>query len=956
MLIMRAMAGWLVLRFGVLGPLHIQKGEEQVTVRAAKQRTVLALLLIHRGGTVPTERLISELWDHDPPVSARGTLQSLVSRLRRSLGEDRATDGRLLVGNASGYAFALPDDASLDLQEFDQAVAGIRARSAAGPAADLADDLADDVDRALDLWRGAAFADVPASPRIVVERTRLEEARLALWETRADLRLARRLNDEVIAENTALLADHPLRERLWEQLMLALYRSGRRHEALTVYGDAERLLTAELGIGPGEGLRRLHGQVLAGSVPPAAPEPRAPRLSASPAQLPPAIPDFTGREEELARALTVLGRAPAGGSAPTVAVSGMAGVGKTTFALQVAHRLRGNFPDGQIYVDLWSGESRPQAQSPDEVVLRFLRAIGMTGRDVPSDPDERVAVYRSALANRRILIVIDNATDEAQVEPLLPGGPTCAVLVTSRKPLSGLSGARHIVLDVLSAGQALDLIASVVGPDRLAREPATAAELVDLCGRHPLSLRICSSRLAARPHWTIGTLTKRLLDERLRIDELEYGRKSVRASFTLSYEALEARARRLFCLLSLVEAEDFAAWVAAPLLDTTVREGEHHLEVLVENQLVQVAGRDGAGQTRYRLHDLIHLYSGDLAERHIPVSERRDAVARLLGAWLTLTDRAHETSYGANFLLNHGTFPRWPLAPAYVGQLLADPWAWWESEHRSLVAMVAQAARACLDEAAWDLAVTSTTLFGTYGYLGDWQTTHETAFAATVRSGNRRGEAIVMSHLAGLRIYQQRHTDALDLLAPAADTLARLGERRAEALCYVAMGIAERGRRDRRRALSHFHRGHELLRDRGDALAEAHVLLHTGQTHLALGDLMAAERSLRSARSIARSVDGGPLEGYIDHWLGSAHLGRHDAAAAAEAFSRAVTRVSSIGDARAEAMALQGLAHAHLQSGERDTAEHVLSLAGAAAQRIPDSATATRTLSGIGRLLADLRA
>ncbi|MEU8121806.1 BTAD domain-containing putative transcriptional regulator [Spirillospora sp. NPDC049024] len=940
------MVGWRLLRFGVLGPLHIRRDEEQITIPAGKQRTVLALLLIHRGGTVPTERLIAELWDREPPASARGTLQSLVSRLRRSLGEGRDLAEPLLLGNASGYALALPDGASLDLLEFEQAVAGIRARSAGGPASELGDE----IDRALGLWRGAAFADVPPTPRIAAERVRLEEARLALWEALADIRLARRRDDEVIAQNTALVVDHPLRERLWEQLMLALYRSGRRHEALRVYSEAEGLLMAELGVDPGEELQRLRGQILTSSVPSAEPGPSVPRLPAPPAQLPPVISDFTGRETQLAEALATLGQERTG---RTVAVSGMAGVGKTTFALQLAHHLRRDFPDGQIYVDLRSTESRPR--DPDEVVLRFLRAIGMTGQDVPSDPDERAAVYRSSLADRRILLVLDNATDEGQVEPLLPGSPTCAVLVTSRKRLSGLGGARHIGLDVLSAGQALDLIANVAGPDRVASERAAATELVELCGRHPLSLRICSSRLAARPHWSIGTLTKLLLDERLRIDELEYGSRSVRASFTLSYEALQAPTRRLFCLLSLMEVEDFASWVAAPLLDTGLREAEHHLELLVENQLVQVAGRDRAGQTRYRFHDLIHLYGRDLAERYVPVTERRDAIGRLLGAWLALTDRAHETSYGANFLLNHGTAPRWPIPPGDIDSLLAEPWSWWESEHRSLVAVVVQAARGHLDEAAWDLAVTSTTLFGTYGYLNDWETTHEAALAATVREGNRRGGAIVMSHLAGLRIFQQRYADALDLLAPAADTLDQLEERRAQAFCYVGMGIAERGRRDLRRALVHFHRGHELLRGRSDPLAEAHVLLHTGQTYLALGDLELAEKSLSLARSKARSVDSGPLEGYVEHWLGATHLGRRDPAAAAEAFSRAITRVSSIGDMRAGASALQGLAQAHLQSGERDKAEHVLSLAGTVAQRIPDSATATRALNNIGGLLSDLR-
>ncbi|MFF0308164.1 BTAD domain-containing putative transcriptional regulator [Streptosporangium sp. NPDC004379] len=946
-----------MLRFQVLGSLRVLAGQKVIPVNAPKQRALLALLLSRSNQVVSADRLIDELWGEEPPVSARQTLQSLVSRLRCSLAEPGA-----LVGRSAGYELRLTDPAAFDMRIFDDAVTSVRAGTG--------EDLAERVERALGLWRGPAFGDVPATPAISAEVARLEEARLQLRELRADLRLAAGAYEEVVTGHRALLAEQPLRERLWEQLMLALYRGGRRSEALKAYAQISGLLDTEIGVGPGAGLRRLHAHILTGDVPgqEGDPEPEAVRepvpeavrgpapeavrepVAVLPGQLPPDPVCFVGRQERLAAAHEALRLSGSRDRAAMVVVSGMAGIGKTAFALRLAHSLRHGFPDGQLFVDLHAAGAEPL--EPEEVLLRFLRSVGVSGQDIPAGAEERAAMYRSVLAGRRMLVVLDNAAAEPQVEPLLPGGHACAVLVTSRRRLSGLVGAHHVELGLLTEEESVELLTSAVELERTTETWRAVRRLAALCGHHPLSLRICATRLSAKPHWTAATLADRLADERNRLAELEYRSTDVRASFNLSYQALPPGTRRLFRLLGLLRVSDFAAWLAAPLLDVPVREAEEHVELLVENQLLQVAGRDRMGALRYRFHDLIHLYSRELAASQIAPGERAAALSRVLGAWLALADQAHEAAYGANFLLNHGEFPRWPLEPAYRDRLLADPWAWWGAERGNLVAVITQAADEGFHEACWDLAVTGTTLFGTYGHLDDWQLTHEAALTATTDGGNRRGAAIVLSHLGALRIYQRRYEDALSCLSEAMAELTELGDGRAQALCRIGMGIAERGRGDLPTTLRHFRAACDLISGTGDHLAEAHVLLQTGQTQLMLGATAQAAKVLRWALEIAGRVGSGPVEGYVHYWLGMAQLHACDHAAATWSLSASAGLLAPTGDVRAEVSALQGLARGHLMVGERDKARHALRRAAARAREIPHSGRAARTLAEIAAQLS----
>lgn len=940
-----------MIRFKILGPVEVSLDGTPVTIGATKQRTLLALLLIEANRVVPTDRLVDELWGEHPPPTASGTLKSLVSRLRRLLtpAHETSPDSGVLRSKQAGYELVVEPD-ELDVTVFDRMVQQVHREVAGGSF----DEAAVHADAGLALWRGVPLTGIPRTSRIFAEATRLEEARLTLLEQRAHIRLHFGEYGQIIAGHGGLLAEQPMRERLWLQLMLALYHSGRQADALTAYRDARESLISELGIEPGYELQQLHQQILNDNVPVPARSPAAPtltRVMIRPSQLPPDTSDFTGRVEELAQVHALLEPDGSRSAIPIVAISGMAGVGKTTFALNAAHQLLENFSDGQLYIDLRGEESEPI--DPSDALSHFLRSVGIAGEDIPASVQQRMAMFRSALAGRRMLVVLDNAAHEGQVEPLVPGSASCSVFITSRKRLSGPAGAYHIELGALDTGECLDLLNTVVGKGRVMSEKAAAAALVRLCRNHPLSLRICASRLAARPHLTIAALVAKLADSQLTLDELEYRTMNVRASFNMSYDGLEPLARELFCRLGLLRVADFPAWLAAPLLDIPVAQAEELVELLVEERLLQAMGPDRAGRQRYGFHDLIHCYSREIADREILAEQRKAIFERVVGAWQALADRGHEAAYGANFLLNHGTARRWQLGQRYSEGLLAEPWLWWEAERVCLVSVICQAAEEELDEACWDLAVTSTTLFGTYGYLDDWQLTHQAALDATHRRSNERGAAICMSHLGGLKIYQRHHDEAASLLATAIRHLTVLGDTRAQAFALIGLGIAERGRGDHETALRRLDEGRALLATDDEPLATAHILLHMGQTYLSTGAFRQAVQHLHDSAAIARGAGSDLMEGYATHWLGEAHLANSEYQTALAHFTRSTELITPTSDFRTLTLSLRGLARTYLARGDRRHAESHLLRAGAIAQNMQQGTRTGRILAAIGTLFIE---
>ncbi|MBC7273722.1 MAG: winged helix-turn-helix domain-containing protein, partial [Streptomyces sp.] len=475
------------LHFGVLGPVRARRGDEPLATGSPQQRALLAALLLREGRTATAAELIDAMWGEEPPSQALAAVRTYASRLRKTLGPG------VLVTESGGYAVRGLDAGSLDLTEAQDLAAEAEKARGAGDLCHARDLLG----RALARWDGETLAGVPG-PYAQTQRVRLEEWRLQLLETRLDMDLEQGCHAEAVSELTALTAAHPLRERLRELLMLALYRSGRQAEALAVYADTRRLLAEELGVDPRPGLRDLQQRILQadpGLAEPPAPEAEPPATPVRPAQLPASVPDFTGRASFVAELSDVLASAE-GRVMAVSAVAGIGGVGKTTLAVHVAHGARPAFPDGQLYVDLQG--AGPRAAEPVTVLGAFLRALGTADSAIPDSLEERAALYRSVLSGRRILVLLDNARDAAQIRPLLPGTEGCAALVTSRVRMVDLAGAHLVDLDVMSPDEALALFTKIVGEERVASERKAALDVVAACGFLPLAIRIAASRLSAR--------------------------------------------------------------------------------------------------------------------------------------------------------------------------------------------------------------------------------------------------------------------------------------------------------------------------------------------------------------------------------------------------------------------------------------------------------------------------
>ncbi|GGV53247.1 regulatory protein AfsR [Streptomyces longisporoflavus] len=610
--------------FSVLGPVRAWHGAEQLSMGSPQQRALLAALLLRDGRTATAHELIDALWGDEPPSQALAAVRTYASRLRKVL------PAGVLVSESGGYAIAVADGA-LDLALAEDL--WTEAEKARG-VGDLCQ-ARSLVNKALGLWDGEPLANVPG-PYAETERTRLEEWRLQLLESRLDMDLEVGCHAEAVSELTALTAAHPLRERLRELLMLALYRSGRQAEALAVYADTRRLLADELGVDPRPGLKELQHRILQADPALAEPSAAAPEPAAAvvrPAQLPATVPDFTGRASFVSELSEILSAAE-GRVMAVSALAGIGGVGKTTLAVHVAHVARAYFPDGQLYVDLQGAGAR--AAEPETVLGAFLRALGTPDSAIPDSLEERAALYRSVLDGRRVLVVLDNARDAAQVRPLLPGMEGCAALVTSRIRMVDLAGAHLVDLDVMSPEEALLLFTRIVGEERVTSERKAALDVVAACGFLPLAIRIAASRLAARRTWTVSTLAAKLADERRRLDELQAGDLAVKATFELGYGQLEPAQARAFRLLGLADGPDLSLAAAAAILDLPVEETEDLLEMLVDTSLVE-----SAAPGRYRYHDLVRLYARACAERELPPGEREAAMSRLLDFYLASAARVY---------------------------------------------------------------------------------------------------------------------------------------------------------------------------------------------------------------------------------------------------------------------------------------------------------------------------
>ncbi|MFC6883300.1 MULTISPECIES: AfsR/SARP family transcriptional regulator [Actinomadura] len=631
------------MHFRILGPLWVANGGVEITPTAPKVRQVLAFLLVRCGKLVQVGELIDELWGESPPNSAMTTLQTYIYKLRKDVLEHCGSAE--LHTRVSGYLLDVSADLG-DLRRFDSLAQEGRAALDDGDAMLAADRLSE----ALALWRGPALADVAVGDILSAHVTRLEEERLRVLEQRitADLELGR--HQQLVSELKMLVSEHPLNERFYAHLMVALNRSGRRYEALEVYQGLRRMLVDELGMEPSASVQRLHLTLLnsdttagngAGAplVPVSAPV--SSDLLLVPAQLPPDIPDFVGREDVLERIHGGLLDSGGDGTAGrAVCISGMPAVGKTTLALRAGHANRAEFPDGQLYADLRGTSENPA--DPHQILEGFIRAIGVPAHEVPESLQERSKLFRTWSMGARLLVVLDDALSVSQIAPLLPASPGSSVIITTRWGLYSLPGVRHVELEEMTDDEAVELLESASGRPYHGSERRAAERAAELCGRLPIALRSLGSRMAAMRNWPIGKLVAQLDDPAGRLDVLAFADLDVRARCAAGYRRLDPQDRSMFRLISLLPPPDFTADTAARLVGAGTDLVEAQLIRLAGCHMLAVADASG-GEIRYRMHELVRLFARECLDQEFLEPMRAQARSVAMPDERTLLDvRADE--------------------------------------------------------------------------------------------------------------------------------------------------------------------------------------------------------------------------------------------------------------------------------------------------------------------------
>ncbi|MFJ8937167.1 AfsR/SARP family transcriptional regulator [Streptomyces sp. NPDC102365] len=875
----------VALRFSVLGPVRAWRGAQALPMGSPQQRALLAALLLREGRTATSGELIDALWGDDPPSQALAAVRTYASRLRKTLSPG------VLVSESGGYAIRLADasgggasgsGATLDLALAQELVADAEKAKSGG---DLRHARAL-LNKALSLWDGEVLASVPG-PYAETQRTRLQEWKLQLTESRLDMDLEQGCHAEAVSELTALTAAHPLRERLRALLMLALYRSGRQAEALAAYADTRRLLADELGVDPGAELQELQQRILQADPGLAEPSaPLAPETAATPvrpAQLPATVADFTGRMSFVSELCDVLASAE-GRVMAVSALAGIGGVGKTTLAVHVAHQARGAFPDGQLYIDLQGAGAR--AAAPEAVLGAFLRALGTPDSAIPDSLEERAGLYRSVLDGRRVLVLLDNARDAAQVRPLLPGTEGCAALVTSRTRMVDLAGAHLVDLDVMSPEEALQLFTKIVGTERVESERQSALDVVAACGFLPLAIRIAASRLAARRTWTVSVLAAKLADERRRLDELQAGDLAVKATFELGYGQLEAAQARAFRLLGLADGPDMSLAAAAAVLGLPLDDTEELLESLVDTSLLE-----SAAPGRYRYHDLVRLYARACAERdEHPPGERAAAMSRLLDFYLATAAGVYAIERPGDRLVDHLETTRYPGLTFSGGSAALD---WLYSEAAPLLACVRQSVGPELLRRAVDLLWAARDLAESGANSHQYETTARAMCDATLAAGDAHAEGrarTTLTHplLVSGRIQQAAEQAQLSMgrAAAAQDAMAMSWAANDRGLTCLHQEQYASGK-------THFEQAIEGYAAIGNRPLEALSLCNLSRAHLGMGNtdkaVEIAQRALATYLEIGKTLR--LANGHFTLGIALTRAGRH--AEALSQFSDALSVFAS---------------------------------------------------------------
>jgi DNA-binding SARP family transcriptional activator len=999
------------MRFRILGPLEVWSSTEGWTpVSAPKWRSLLSCLLLRSGQLVSTESLIFELWGDNPPVKANNLVSIYVHRLRRLIGDAegrvlaRRAPGYLLriepgdldldefeslvEDGRSALAAADPEGAATLLAE---ALALWRGPLLADvPASAL---ITTESERTAELQLTATELRIEAdlscgrSARVVPELRRLvaeNPLREGLW-----LLLMRALDQagrhaealdtytqarQVISDELGVDPGAELR-RLYTRLLAADASSARPPKRPPPADRAARTPAAagappqaaavpDAG-GADQEEPASDADIAAGEVPgtisigtftepasvPAGPalteEPAGPSMP-RPAQLPADIGDFTGRETHVRHLcdLLIQGQADRSPGAVRIAVvNGAAGLGKTTLAVHAAHQVRALFPDGQLYVDLSGASAQPAA--PGEVLARFLRDLGVEGHKVPVGDDERAALFRTRLTGRRVLILLDNAKDAAQVRPLLPGSESCAVLVTTRNRTPDLASTRFVDLDVLEDAEALALFSRIVDDDRSAAEPDATAEVLLACAGLPLAIRICAARLAARRHWKIATMANRLRDERRRLDELKTGDLAVRASFQVSYDSLRtpshgAGPALTFRLLGLWQGPSISLHAAAALVGEPEDDIADALETLVDANLLESPGPDW-----YRFHDLLRFYATERARQEESDADRTAAVERLLRWYLATAEAVADTVSSRPYRVPRETAGE--TYPALEFSTLDNALTWYEEERVNVVAATRQAASAGLDDVAWRLPPTLFPVFNRRNNWADCVVVHRVAMESVRKCGNRLGEAWVLDRL-GYSLARLRDREAFGHLERALAIRRELGDALGEAQTAVALGdgyLQVEGPSET--ALGYLRHAADLLRAMDRPALRGTALNNLGEVYFGLGNLDAAVECYLEASELYREAGGYAL-GHPLLNLGRVYLSLRRLDEALASLTEAVRLHRATGDTFGEAVALKHLGMVHEATGNVTEARESLTVALAIYEKIGERAEAAEVTAALASL------
>jgi DNA-binding SARP family transcriptional activator/Tfp pilus assembly protein PilF len=945
------------LQFCLLGPLVVRQGETVIPIRPGKQRAVLAVLLLHADKVVPVDDLAEALWEHAPPPSARVGIRNYIKLLRQALGDD----GRARIRTEPpGYLISVTAG-ELDVAQFEALLRSARAMARAGSWQQAAGRAG----AALALWRGEPLADVASEALALREAPRLAEMRLQALETRIDADLHLGGHADVITELKGLAVAHPLREHLHALLMLALYRSGRQAEALAAYQAARRKLVGELGTEPGTELRDLHQRILAGdaalagprpeprTVPEITPEPGPLAASgtrpAVPAELPGAVRHFTGRARELAELTGLLDQAAeeTPGTAVISLICGTAGVGKTALALHWAHQAATRFPDGQLYVNL-RGYDTGQPMLASEALARFLRALGVPGQNIPAQEDERAARYRSLLAGRRMLIVLDNAGEVEQVRPLLPAAPACMTLVTSRDALPGLvarDGAARLDLDMMPLAEAVALLRALIGA-RVVADPAAAVALATRCCRLPLALRIAAELVMAQPGAALAALAGELAGQR-QLDLLEASgdpRTAVREVFSWSYRRLDPAAARAFRLLGLHSGPEFGRYATAALADVAVEQAGHVLAILARAHLIQPVTPG-----RYSMHDLLRDYARDLADSSDGEQAQHAALTRLFDHYLYTAAAAMDTLFPAERYRRPRVRPSGTPAPAVTGK--AEAQAWLDAERVCLAEAVVYAADGDWPGHATRLAATLFRYLDTGGHFPEAIVVHSYASHAARRTGDPAADGDALVSLGLVHGHQGRYQQATGHFEQALARYQETGDQagQARALNYLGLVHCQQGRYQE--GTSKLEQALALFHAAGDRTGEAYALSNLGVIERRQGLFEPATDHQRQALALFREIDDRHGQATILDRLGLLGLRRGHYQQAAGYHRQALALFQEFGDHQGEAACHARLGIAGLRQGRYQQAAVNLRRALAGYREISDLSGQAEALNGLGEVL-----